>query len=449
MSELLNRFKKSDFGKDFIWGAAASAFQTEGASNVDGKSPSIWDTFVHNRKNNFNSANGTEFYSKYKIDLNLLKKMHFSAFRFSASWSRILPQGTGKINQQGIDFYNRLIDSCLSLEVTPWITVYHWDLPQCLEDKGGWTNREIVKWFEEYAAVCSKHFGDRVKNWIVLNEPLAFTALGYLLGKHAPRRKGLNHFLPALHHAALCQAEGARTIKNNNENVRVGSTFSCSVVEPFRNNEKDCIAAMKLDAALNRLFVEPALGLGYPLKELPELSRIEDYFLPGDEKLLPFDFDFIGLQYYFRVVTTHTWLPPFHIKEIKAGKRHLPTSTMGYEIFPQGLYRMIKKFSSYNNIRQIIITECGVCVPDKPGLKDQINDTERTHYHVKSLETILNCRREGIPVDGFFAWSLTDNFEWSEGYLPRFGLVYIDYPSQKRILKDSGKWFQKLLNNQI
>jgi beta-glucosidase len=256
----------------------------------------------------------------------------------------------------------------------------------------------------------------------------------------------MSNFLPAIHHAALCQSVGARGVKTNVKNANVGSTFSCSVVEPFRNNEKDCIAATKLDTAFNRLFIEPALGLGYPIKDIPELSRIEEFFLQGDEKLLPCEFDFIGLQYYFRTVATHSCISPFHIKEVKATKRRVPTTTMKYEIFPQGLYRMIKKFNAYEKIRKIIITECGICLQDKPLDGTQIPDVGRIHYLSKSLEIILNCRREGIAVDGFFAWSLTDNFEWAEGYSPRFGLVYIEYPSQKRIMKDSGKWFKEFLS---
>ena len=448
MSELLNRINRSDFGSDFTWGAAASAFQTEGAWNTDGKGPSIWDTFSNRSrlsKHNNNAKIATDFYNRYGTDVSLLSDLNLGAFRFSISWPRILPEGTGKVNQKGIDFYNRLIDTCLSRNITPWITLYHWDLPQCLEDNGGWTNRDIIDWFKEYASVCSGHFGDRVKHWMVLNEPLAFIALGYLLGKHAPARKGLNNFLPALHHATLCQSEGSRVIKDNSKDAMVGSTFSCSVVDPYRNIENDCIAATKLDAGINRLLIEPALGLGYPLNDIPELQKIEKYFAPNDEKQIQCDFDFIGIQYYFRIVAAHSLLPPFHVREVKASKRKVPVSTMKYEIFPQGLYRMIKKFNAYKKVKKIIITECGICLPDKPIEPERIVDSERIQYYNKSLETILNCRREGIPVDGLFIWSLTDNYEWAEAYAARFGIFYLDYPSQKRIMKDSGKWIQKFL----
>ncbi len=452
MPALSNRFEKSDFGKEFIWGAASSAFQTEGAWNIDGKSPSIWDTFSSNSKRTRQKGHAkqaTNFYNRFPYDLDLLKEMNFSAFRFSLSWPRLLPNGTGNINKKGIDFYNKLIDTCLSLQITPWITLYHWDLPQCLENCGGWTNRDIVNWFTEYVSFCSRYFGDRVKHWMVLNDPLTFSALGYLLGKHAPGRKGLDNFLPAVHHAALCQSVGSQVIKDNVLNAMVGTTYSCSVVEPFRNIEKDCIAATKLDAGINRLLLEPALGLGYPLNDLPELKRIEDFFAHNDENRLPGKFDFIGLQYYFRVVVKQSLLSPFHIGEVKAVKRRVPVSSEGYEIYPQGLYRMIKKFNAYKDIKKFIISESGVCVPDKPVDSSRIMDTIRIYHHAKSLETILNCRREGIPVEGFFARSLTDNYEWTGGYSHRFGLVYVDNISQKRIIKDSGKWFQELLSKQV
>jgi beta-glucosidase len=449
MAEFTHRFEKSDFGEDFTWGTASSSFQTEGAWDAAGKSPSIWDTFLHYPRVTKQVPDPkicTDFYNRYASDLELLRSMNFSAFRFSLSWPRILPQGTGKVNPRGVDFYNKLIDTCLSREISPWITLYHWDLPQYLEAKGGWTNRDMVNWFKEYAAICAQYFGDRVKNWMVLNEPLSFTALGYLLGKHAPGRRGLRNFVPAIHHAALCQAEGSRVIKRTVPDARVGSTFFCAVVEPHRNTKKDCLAASKLDAALNRLFIEPALGLGYPLSEIPELRRIEDYYAPGDDDLLACDFDFIGLQYYFRVIAAYSRLHPFRLKEMKAAKRHAPLSLMNYEIYPQGLYRMIKKFRTYDKIKRIIITECGVCLPDQPVDATKIMDHGRIRYYIKSLETILNCRREGIPVDGFFAWSLTDNLEWAEGFEPRFGLVFVDYNTQTRIMKESGKWFKEFLS---
>lgn len=440
--------RATDFGKNFTWGTASAAFQTEGAWNKDGKSPSIWDTFSEQNgkiKNGENARTACDFYNRYPEDISLLKNMNFGAFRFSLSWPRILPGGTGAVNQKGIDYYNRLIDTCLEQNITPWITLYHWDLPQILEDKGGWTNRDIVSWFEEYCFVAASAFGDRVKNWIVLNEPMAFTSFGYLLGTHAPGKKGLKNFYPAVHHAALCQSLGAGTIKRIIPDAQVGSTFSCSQIDAVDDKPKNIEAAKRIDAALNRLFIEPAMGLGYPVNTLPFLDKMEKYFKPGDEELLKADFDFIGIQYYFRIVVKSSLIPPIFAREVKPEKRNVAVNTMGMEVYPEGIYAMIEKFSKYSNIKKIYITESGVCFDDTISPDGSIADYQRTQYFKATLEQVLKAKNAGFPVEGFFVWSLTDNFEWNFGYSPRFGLVYIDYPTQKRILKDSGKWFKDFM----
>jgi beta-glucosidase len=269
--------------------------------------------------------------------------------------------------------------------------------------------------------------------------------MGYLLGRHAPGRRGFRNFLPALHHSVLCQTAGAKIIRSEVSDAQVGTTFNCSVVEPYRNTEKDHIAAKKVDAAFNRLFIEPAIGLGYPVAELPELRKLENYIFPGDDNKLTFEFDFIGIQYYFRLVVAHTWRPPFFMREISAAKRNVKLSTMNYEINSLGFYRAIKRFASYDKMKKIIITEAGVCIPDKLSAKGRIKDKKRIDYYKRLLYYVKKAKQENMPIEGFFAWSLTDNFEWSEGYGPRFGLIYIDYSTQKRIIKDSGKWFKEFL----
>jgi beta-glucosidase len=373
--------------------------------------------------------------------------MNFGDFRFSLSWSRILPDGTGRINPKGIDFYDRLIDTCLEKNITPWATLYHWDLPQVLENKGGWTNRDIVSWFEEYCTIAAQKFGDRVKNWMVLNEPLAFTSLGYMFGMHAPGKRGLHNFLPAVHHAALCQSIGAKTVKSIINKAQVGSTFSCSQVDPVDNRQKNIDAANKLDAALNRLFIEPALGLGYPVETIPFLSKLEKYFNPGDDKLLIADFDFIGIQYYYRIVAKSSSIPVLHANQVKPEKRNVATNSMGMEVFPEGIYTMLEKFSTYKNVKKIYVTESGVCFNDIVKTDGSIADTQRINYFKSTLENVLKAKKSNIPVDGFFVWSLTDNFEWNYGYDPRFGLIYIDYATQNRIMKDSGKWYRDFLQD--
>lgn len=302
----------TDFGENFIWGTATAAYQIEGAVNDDGRGPSIWDTFSKKPgkiKNNDHADVACDFYNLYESDLELVKKLGFTDFRFSVSWSRILPDGTGQKNQKGIDFYNRLIDKCLEMKITPWITLYHWDLPQALENRGGWKNRDIINWFSDYTKLCTLEFGDRVRNWIVLNEPMAVAGLGYTTGLHAPGKKGIWNFLPVVHHLAMCQAEGGRIIRNHVPDAYIGTALSCSFVKPFTRNPKDILAAKRADAVMNRLFIEPVLGLGYPTDAFPFLSGIQKYMLPGDDKKLEFDFDFIGLQIISALLSgTRTWL---------------------------------------------------------------------------------------------------------------------------------------------
>jgi beta-glucosidase len=211
-------------------------------------------------------------------------------FRFSASWSRVLPNGTGAVNQKGIDFYHKVIDACLENGIEPWMTIYHWDLPQALQEKGGWVNRDVIQWFSEYAELLTKNFGSKVKNWMVLNEPMSFTALGYLIGYHAPGKRGFKNFLPAVHHTAYCQAEGARIIRKNVPDAQIGTTFSCSYVEPWKDEKRDGKAMERWDVLLNRLFIEPALGMGYPDESLPVLKKMKKYIHEGDMEKLKFDF---------------------------------------------------------------------------------------------------------------------------------------------------------------
>lgn len=448
MQKLDFSLKRKDFGKKFQWGAAIAAFQNEGATDVEGRTPSIWDTFTkgkNNIRNNQNAEVATNFYSRYKEDISLLEKMNFGNFRFSLSWSRILPNGVGEINQKGVDFYHRVIDTCLEHKIRPWVTLYHWDLPQVLEDKGGWVNRDITSWFGEYADKTTRIFGDKVKDWIVLNEPMAFTGFGYMLGYHAPGKKGTRNFLPAAHHAALCQSLGGRIARENVKNANVGTTFSCSHVKPFNDKELNIKAAEKLDAILNRFFLEPVLGMGYPLDSIPGLERIQKYFRADDEKSLSFDFDFVGIQYYFRTVGKFSLFPPIlFATDVPASKRNVPVNAMDLEVYPKGLYKVLKKFHGYKNLPPMIITESGVCYPDEL-VDNRVNDIERVLYFKETLEYVHKAIQKGIDVRGFFAWTLTDNFEWSEGYFPRFGLVYIDYKTRDRFVKDSGYWFSKFL----
>jgi beta-glucosidase len=443
-----NSLNRDLFGNDFKWGVSTAAYQIEGGHDAHGKGLSVWDIFTSKSSNILNGHHGNtacDFYNTYKEDIALLKELGIPNFRFSLSWARILPNGTGEVNQQGVDFYNNVIDCCLENGIEPWVTLYHWDLPHELELKGGWVNRDVVAWFKEYVEVCAKNFGDRVKYWMVMNEPMVFTGAGYFLGVHAPGKKGLPNFLPAVHHAVLCMGEGGRVLRELVPGAEIGTTFSCSYIEPFTPVRKDVVAARRVDALMNRLFIEPVLGLGYPEDELPVVKKLKKYFRPGDEKLMQFDFDFIGIQNYTREVVKHSiFVPYLNAVLVKAENRKVPLTAMKWEIYPPSIYHMLKQFSEYPGLPKIYITENGAAFPDVPA-GGKVNDTERVQYLRRYLKEVLKAKSEGVDVQGYFIWTLLDNFEWAEGYHPRFGLVYVDFETQKRIIKSSGYWYKSFL----
>jgi beta-glucosidase len=443
-------FSKDDFGNDFAWGVSSAAYQVEGAWNTDGKGKSVWDVFSNTNRKVFQNQNGNtacDFYHLYQEDLAILSQLKIPHYRFSISWSRILPSGIGMINQAGVDFYHRVIDACLRLGIEPWITLYHWDLPFELERKGGWTNRDIIAWFSDYVSLCVRLFGSKVRHWMILNEPMVFTGAGYFLGVHAPGKKGLNNFLAAVHHAAMCQAEGGRIVRSNKSDAIIGTTFSCSFVEPFSEKVPDLMAAKRVDALLNRMFVEPLAGLGYPTTDLKLLQRLEPFIKDGDEEKLAFDMDFIGVQNYTReIIARSRFTPLIWAKVIKAEKRNVETTLMNWEVYPESIYRMLKQFEHYKNFKKIIVTESGAAFPDE--IKNgQIIDEKRRNYIENCIRQVLRAKKEGVPVDGYFVWCFTDNFEWAEGYKPRFGLVYVDFENQQRIIKESGYWYSRIIQN--
>ena len=441
--------EKRAFGNDFAWGVSTAAFQIEGAFNTDGKGLSIWDDFTASRGkilSNHHAQRSSDFYNRYRQDITLMSIMQIPNFRFSISWSRLFPSGTGAYNKQGVDYYQKVIDFCLESGIQPWITLYHWDLPLELEKKGGWTNREVINWFCDYVSFCIKHFGDRVKHWMILNEPLVFTGAGYFLGIHAPGKKGLNAFLASAHHAAICQAEGARSARAVRGDIKIGTTFSSSWIQGSSGGILDSLAAIRFDALVNRMFIEPLLGMGYPYKDLKVLQRLEQFVKDGDEMRLRFNMDFIGVQNYTREIISHSWLVPFlQAKIIKAGDRNVKRTMMNWEVYPESIYNVLKKFSAYPNIPDLIITENGAAFPDVLE-NGKIVDTERKEFIENYLKAVLKAKNERVNVKGYFIWSFTDNFEWAEGYHPRFGLVYVNFATQQRIVKYSGRWYSNFIS---
>jgi beta-glucosidase len=441
---------KELFGDDFAWGVSTAAFQTEGACDAEGKGTSIWDVFVTRKgkiKSGHSPAIASDFYNQYQQDIDLVKQLNIPNFRFSLSWTRILPSGTGEINQAGIDYYNRIIDYCLQNDIEPWITLYHWDLPHELELKGGWTNRESVGWFTNFVKICAQHFGDRVKHWMVMNEPGVFTGAGYFLGIHAPGRTGLKNFLPAIHHVVLSIVAGAKQLREILPQAQIGTTFSCSYIEPQSHKPKDLAAAKRVDALLNRLFIEAVSGYGYPLEDVPALKGITKYMLPGDAEQMKFEFDFTGVQNYTREIVKYSFFTPYlSAALVKAEDRGVPLTEMKWEVYPAAIYQMIKKFSAYPEVKKLIITENGAAFPDAVA-NGEVNDLRRVEYLQSHIGQVLKAKNDGYKADGYFVWTLTDNFEWAEGYHPRFGLIYIDFETQQRIIKSSGRWFAAFLKD--
>jgi beta-glucosidase len=284
---------------------------------------------------------------------------------------------------------------------------------------------------------------------MVLNEPMAFTGAGYFLGNHAPGKKGLQNFLPAMHHAALCQSIGGKLIKSFNSDLQAGTTYSFSHIDPADDSLRSKEAAKRMDALLNRLFIEPLLGLGYPLEDLKVLKGVEKYMISGDEDLLQCQMDFIGLQNYTREVVQYApWVPYINAALVKAPNRKVACTAMNWEIFPTGIYNCLKKMSEYKMIQKIIITENGAAFNDELN-NGVVHDQDRIEFYNQYLKQVLRAKEEGVKVEGFFTWSLTDNFEWTEGFSKRFGLVYVDYLTQKRIIKSSGFWFKDFLHNVV
>lgn len=439
---------REDFGENFTWGVAHASYQVEGAWDSDGKGRSIWDTFAHRPnkiRDGSNADVACDYYHRYDSDTELVRELGFNAQRFSVSWPRVLPEGTGRINQAGLDFYSRVVDANLERGIDPWVTLYHWDLPQVLADKGGWTNRDIVGWFEEYVGVVADALGDRVKNWMIFNEPCSFVLGGYLAGMHAPGHRSLRKTLAAAHHVNLCQAVGAEALRARVADANVGTTHIITPTRVAADTPRHHRGAASIDAFANRIFLEPNFGLGYPVDATPWMKGIERYIKPGDDEALKVDFDFIGVQYYCRILVKPVPIPGlWGVPWLSKDHRQFEISGMGQEIQPDGLHESLARVHAYGKVPRLVVTENGVTVPDKL-IDGRVHDPRRISFYRDHLAEVARAQRDGIPVDGYFCWSLMDNFEWAEGYTARFGLAYVDFATQERTIKDSGYWFQQFL----
>ncbi|GHF41198.1 beta-glucosidase [Amycolatopsis bartoniae] len=428
----------------FRWGVATAAYQIEGSVSADGRGPSIWDTFSATPgavRHGDTGAIACDHYRRWKQDFALLSELGVSAYRFSLAWPRILPEGTGQVNQSGLDHYRRLVDDLLARGIEPVVTLYHWDLPQALQDRGGWTNRATIDAFARYAEVVAEALGDRVPRWITLNEPWVSSFVGYGSGRHAPGIADGRSALLAAHHL-LC-AHGAAVPVLRETSGQVGVTVNLSPVRPVTPEDAD--AARRVDGCQNRWFLDPLLAGRYP-EDMIEWYGFADAE-PGDLESIAAPLDFLGVNYY-----TRTWVAsgdrdvphPVHpsLDAHQVLPEKLPRTLMGWTIEPDGLRELLVRLrTDYPGLPPVLITENGAAFDDYVDPEGGVDDEERIAFLAGHLSALADAIDAGVDVRGYFCWSLLDNFEWAEGYGRRFGLYHVDYATQHRLAKASARWY--------
>ena len=434
------------FPENFTWGAATSSYQIEGAWNADGKGESIWDRFSHMPGKVDNGDTGDvacDHYHRWHEDVALMKEMGLKAYRFSIAWPRILPTGRGEVNQAGLNFYNRLVDVLLEADIEPWVTLYHWDLPQFLQDCGGWPARLSVDAFVEYADVISRALGDRVKNWITLNEPFVSAMVGYLDGRHAPGIKDQHQALAASHHLLLSHGLVVPVLRQNSPGAKVGITLNMGPQMPASNSQADHTRATWMDGFINRWYLDPLVGRGYPQDMVNSFGDAMDFVQPGDLETVAVPVDFVGVNYYTRRIVRSDVLSEAENepRTIFPNDEH---TEMGWEVYPEGLYLTLKRLHFDYAFPAIYITENGAAFKEQV-VDGRVDDPQRLSYIERHLQQVHRAIEADMPVKGYFAWSLLDNFEWAYGYSKRFGLIYVDFENQQRILKSSAKWYAQVV----
>jgi len=442
----MNTQKKIRFPSGFLWGAATSAYQIEGAWNEDEKGESIWDRFAHTKGNIKEGDTGDvacDHYHRWKEDIALMKKIGLKAYRFSIAWSRILPEGKGKVNQKGLDFYERLVDELLENDITPFATLYHWDLPQKLEEKGGWLECSTTKAFGDYADIVTKRLGNKVKHWITHNEPSIVASSGYKLGVHAPGIKDISKTLKVTHHLLLSHGLAVPAIRKNSPDAEIGITLVIIPSVPASENEADIKATAIYDGAANRWFLDPLFGRGYP-SDIIEYYKEKGY-LPSegmvfvkdkDLKCIAETLDFLGVNYYFHSVCSAS---------SNSVKTQLEHTDIGWEIYPEGMFKALMQVHADYKPLKIYVTENGASFLDGPGEDGKVRDERRITFLRNHFIAASRAMKRGVPLSGYFVWSLMDNLEWNEGFSQRFGLIWVDYATQKRILKESALWYKDVI----
>jgi beta-glucosidase len=441
--------KRILFPKGFIWGAATASYQIEGAWQEDGKGENIWDRFSHTPGKIETGETGDiacDHYHRWRDDIDLMKEIGLHAYRFSLSWARLLPEGRGKINQAGIDFYDQFVDSLLENNIEPYITLYHWDLPQSLQDQGGWVVRSTTEAFSEFADLVTRQLGDRVKHWMTLNEPYVSAYIGYYEGRHAPGHTDIDEMLAASHHLLLGHGLALPIIRDNVPDAEVGIVLNLSGQTPASHSMADRAATYRADGIVNRWYLDPIAGRGYPKDIVEFFNRPMDFIHDGDLQLIAQPIDFLGINNYFREVVRSSEIPDEENDEHTVYPAKLKTE-MGWEVYPPAIFDLLGRIHFDYQFPALYITENGAAFADVLEENGEIKDTTRIEYLAGYLSSIARAIDAGVPIKGYFVWSLMDNFEWAHGFSKRFGLIYVDFETQKRILKESARWFQELIKN--
>ncbi|MFC9271632.1 GH1 family beta-glucosidase [Streptomyces zhihengii] len=431
---------------DFAWGTATSAYQIEGAVAEDGRSPSIWDTFSHTPGKIDNDDHGDtacDHYHRWREDIALMKELGTNAYRFSAAWPRVVPGGDGPVNDRGLDFYDRLVDGLLEAGITPSLTVYHWDLPQALQGRGGWPERDTAHHLAAYAGALAERLGDRVTQWATLNEPLCSAWIGHLEGRMAPGVSDLPTAVRASYHLLLGHGLAAQAIRAAAPGAQVGIVNNLSTVTPASDRPEDVAAARRMDGHTNRWWLDPVHGRGFP-EDMVELYGVDLPVRDGDLETIGGGLDWLGLNYYFpAVVADDPAGPAPYARQVR--RPGVPRTGMDWEIEAEGIETLLLRLTEEYGARKLYVTENGSAYPDVVGADGTVDDPERADYLLSHLAACASAARKGAPLAGYYAWSLLDNFEWAYGYDKRFGLVHVDYKTQARTVKGSGRGYAEVI----
>lgn len=436
----------SRFPEGFLWGTATASYQVEGAVEEDGRGASIWDTFSRTPGKVAHGHTGDiacDQYHRYPEDIALMRELGVGAYRFSIAWPRVFPQGTGTMNPQGFEYYNRLVDALLEAGIQPVPTLYHWDLPQTLEDAGGWPERDTAYAFADYARACFDALGDRVGMWITLNEPFCSSILGYLQGVHAPGYHDMGKATAAVHHLNLAHGLALEAFRKGGYEGRIGTTLNTQTPRPATRREEDIQAADRAADLTTRMFLDPVLGKGYPQRYLDAYPEAHVPVEDGDLEIISGNIDFLGLNYYTEFAVAHDSSHP-------EGFRHVPqyqkTTEMGWHITPDGLYRHLNWLHAHTGGLPLYVTENGCAMPDRLNEDGtRVHDADRVQFLRAYFGACADAIRDGVNLQGYFLWSFIDNFEWAYGFTKRFGIVYCDYTDRRRVPKDSFYFYRDVI----